>query len=788
MDQERRMYLDGKWAFSFTEPFEGKGIKTEVQVPCNVEPTLQALGLVEDYMPADYQHATTPFTAVDDWTFERTFDAPSAAEGWRRELVFEGIDTIAEVYLNGEKLMDTVNMHMTYTADVTDKLFPTGNVLRVVIRSSELWARNHPQDSFVEQAGYPGFYNSRTFLRKARHQWGWDNAPRLLTAGIVRSVYLQDLAPCRFEEVYFYTQNITDELVTVGVNFRFATDRKYIMDHTLRFSLLDGERVVFCEDRELFFVQGKRVCKIPRGDVELWWPVGLGAQKLYTVKLEVLEKETVVATHEETVGLRTVRFENTGDITPEEGGKFQALVNGKPIFLKGTNWKPLDPLASIAHQKTADGVALPLLTDLHCNMVRIWGGGIYEDHPFFDFCDQNGILVWQDFMLACEVPTLDRAYGDLVAAEAEQVIKKLRNHPSLAIWCGDNESDQFLGGLHTRSNVMPSQVRINREVLKEAVLRFDPYRDYVESSPLVTDRCKLQKRLPQEKRTIVQTEEHLYAAPLAYAASLRACKSIFFGETGPFHLNAATVNEKIMARERERALRLWDASYVRDGYHSRGDHQDDGYFVDWRTKGRDAVLAWYGRDFAFDEFRDYALAVNIICGEIFKDVLEYCRAAWPRKTGVLWWSLYDMWPMLFNYSVVDSDGKRKLPYYWIKQSQQDVLLMCVREQLTDAPVLYAANNTLQNASISYTVTAYNEKGEAREIACGAWGAGANRTDAVAHMAEPEASELWVIRWKADGREYANHFLTGRADFETYRRWVGIVAEACGFAGALEELK
>ncbi|MBE6689964.1 MAG: hypothetical protein E7590_01605 [Ruminococcaceae bacterium] len=781
--KEKQIFLNGEWQLSFTEPFAGKRIESSITVPGNVEPTLQRLGLVADYMPPDTPHATTPFTAVDDWCFSRSFDAPTLADGWRRELVFEGIDTIGEVYLNGEKLLDVMDMHMTYTADVTDKLRPVGNLLQVIIRSSELWAREHPRDLFVEQSGDPGFYDSHTFLRKTRHQWGWDNAPRLLTAGIVRPVYLRDLPPCRFEEVYLYTRNITAERVWFGVNFRFVTDRKYLMEHRIRFSLLDGERVVFSEERPVYFVQGRAAYKIPREAVELWWPAGFGEQKLYTAVLELLEKETVVADYRETVGIRTVRLENSRDFLKGEEGKFQFYVNGEPIFLKGTNWKPLDPLASLAHQKTADGVALPLLTDLGCNMVRIWGGGIYEDHPFFDFCDKNGVLVWQDFMFACEVPTLDRAYGELVAAEAEQVIKRLRNHPSLAIWCGDNENDQFFGGLHTYNGALPSEVTLSRRVLREAVLRFDPYRDYVESSPFLTDRGKQERCLPEAERTVVQTEEHLYAAPLLYAEKLRQCQSIFLGETGPFYLNAATVNGRIVERERARAERLWDSPKI----HSGGDHQNDGYFTDWRTKGKDAVLAWFGRDFSFAQYKDYALAVNIICAEIFKDVIEYSRVNYPKKTGVLWWSLYDMWPMLFNYSVVDCDGQRKLPYYWIKESQQDVALMAVRQGLQDAPVLYAVNGTRQNAAISYTVTAFSATGEGKEIACGALEQAANSSTALLALAEPQEPQLWVIRWQLAGRTYTNHFFTGKADLETYRRFVRILAEAGGFDKELAEL-
>ena len=174
------------------------------------------------------------------------------------------------------------------------------------------------------------------------------------------------------------------------------------------------------------------------------------------------------------------------------------------------------------------------------------------------------------------------------------------------------------------------------------------------------------------------------------------------------------------------------------------------------------------------------MALNFICAEAFKDVIEYSRATFPRKTGVLWWSLYDMWPMLFNYSVIDCDGNRKLPYYWIRQSQQDVALMAVRENLGDAPTLYVANSTLQKTAISYTVTAYNANGESREVACGELVAAPNANAAVMTLAEGQSAELWVIRWVIDGRESVNHFFTGKADSKTCRRWIKILADAADF--------
>ncbi|MBE6702257.1 MAG: hypothetical protein E7585_02450 [Ruminococcaceae bacterium] len=777
MRENRRIFLNGEWQLRFTEPFDGKTVESTITIPGNVEPTLQKLGLLEDYMPADSLHATTPFTAVDDWSFSTAFAAPQLGDGERCRLCFAGIDTVGTVYLNGEWLFDCQNMHMTYTTDVTDRLRPE-NTLTVRIRSSELWARERPHEVFSDAHGNrTSFYDSQCFLRKARHQWGWDNAPRLLTCGIVGDVSLELLPPNRFEEVYVYTRFVSEKEISVGASFRFATDRKYLINQRLRFSLLDGERVVFSEEKPLFFTQGRHYCKLNPADVELWWPAGLGPQKLYTVLLEVLEGDLVLTAHRESFGIRTVKLERTADIDEKGNGRFQFYVNGIPIFVKGTNWKPLDPLASAAHRKTAEGKALAELTALHCNMVRIWGGGIYEEQSFFDYCDRHGILVWQDFMLACEIPTRDRAYGELVAKEAEQVIKRLRNHPSLAVWCGDNENDEHIFYTMKDSCLKPSYQRISREVLPEAVLRHDPFRPYVESSPLVSD------AVHERKVGYASTEKHLYAKPWEFAEALRNCRSFFLGETGPIGTNAITLNEKALARERKRALRLWDSSKLGGA----DQHQSDEYFVNWRLNGKESVLAWFGRDFSFEEIKDYALALNVVCAENFKDVIEYSRATRPRKTGVLWWSLYDMWPMLFNYSVIDWEGNRKLPYYWIRQSQQDVLLMAVREDLSKAPVLYAANNTLQKASISYTVTAYNENGEGRELACGVWEQSANSTAPILTFSEPSDPELWVIRWQLDGKEYTNHFFTGKAPFETYRRFVRILSEAGGFAGELLEL-
>lgn len=775
----KKYFLDGKWDLKFTL-LNDEVVTTQVQVPGNVEPELVRLGLIDDYMPADSERATDEFAVVDDWTYTTVFDAPYTEENHKVQLVFEGIDTIAEVYLNNELICNCENMHMDYKIDVTDELKEKNNLLKVVIRSSDLWTREHCHDMFSMANAQNSYYDSRSYLRKARHQWGWDNAPRLLTSGIIRSVYLEVLPPCRFEEVYLYTMTMNEKEVRMVAQWIYKTDKKCLTNHKIRLTLLDGDEVVHQEIKDVWGTQGGfRYC-LPREKVRLWWPAGFGEAALYTVRLEMLEFDNVLAVYEDTFGIRTLRLERTEEVSENDDGEFVFYVNGEKVFIRGTNWKPLDPLVSVADRKTKELRALEEVKKLNCNMVRIWGGGIYEGKEFFDYCDRNGIMVWQDFMFACEIPPIDEEYCNLVAEEAKQVIKKLRNHPSLAIWCGDNESDEGMLWASRYSTLRPSHSLISRKILKDAVLHHDPYRCYIESSPYASDRNYT------ERNTRVmhfQPETHLYPNALQFSEALRTCKSLFIGETGPIIVNAISSGDRMYEREKVRAERLWDAEPM----YNNQTHQSDGYFVAWRRTGKEVCEAYYGRDFSFAEWKDYTLAINVVCAELFKDVIEYCRVKRWSKTGVLWWSLMDMWPMLFNYSVIDSDGNRKLPYYWIRQSQQEFALCGVRVEQAGELVLYAANDTLKDYTTEYKVIAYDVDGNSRMIASGICKQSRNSASMIQRIAESEQPEMWIIHWENDGKQYTNHVFTQKVSFDVMKLWVKIIGEESGFVEEILEL-
>lgn len=779
MSEFSKFSLDGEWQLTFTSP-NGEKISTGITVPSNIEPTLAVLGLVGDYMPADCDSATEPFNYVDDWTYEKVFDAPACPDGHTLHLVFEGIDTISEVYLNGERILDTENMHIAYRVDVTERLKPNGNVLRVIIRSCELWAREHLHDDLSATIRESSYFDSCAYLRKARHSWGWDNAPRLLTSGIVRDVYIEALPKRRFDEVYIYTPFITDDTVRLCANYKYKTCDVSLANHTVKLTLLDGDDTVYTLERQVYFVQGTLICEIPRESIKLWWPRGYGEPYMYTVRLDMIKNGETVATYTSPYGIRTLTLERTEEIDGDIG-EFVFIINGERIFSKGTNWKPLSPLCSEADRKTKEGKALSELLTLNCNMVRVWGGGIYEADFFYDFCDRHGLMVWQDFMLACETPPTDDLFSDMMRTEADYVVKKLRNHPSIAVWCGDNENDSFFSYAAKNTEYPPSIAKVTREILKGAVYRNSPNTSYVESSPYISD--KAWRSLRNHDGRYSMPENHLYEDSWVFKDKLRESKSRFLSEVGPICMNAIATNRKSFEREAPRAERLWNAPFVR-----RTDmHQNDDYFITWRTFGKESCLDFYGRDFVFSEFKDYTLALNLICAEIFKDVIEYSRAMYPKRTGILWWSLIDMWPMLFNYSVIDSDYGRKLPYYFIRESQKDFNLIVTREARDGDAALYTSNATLTPHKAAYTVTEYCEGHDARVIACGECECEKNCSKRVITLEKSDTPRLLIIKWCENGKNYANHFIDGKADFPTVKRWVKIIAEAIGESGNIAEL-
>ena len=771
----KKWMLNNEWTLCFTNPKGGQRVNLPAKVPGNVELELMEAGLVKDYWPADEVYATREFEAVDDWTYETSFDMPNAPENHTLELVFEGIDTIADIELNGKPLLSTRSMFIEHRADVRGLLKDKGNTLKVVIRSATLYARQFEYDAFgVSRLNTE--YKAQTYLRKARHQWGWDNAPRLLTSGIWRPVYLEARPLVRFEDVYVYTKRIRGEICQLGVDWAVTGMDADLSAYSGEMLLSFGGKEIHKISFGLEFIRGRLDFTLPLKDIALWWPVGFGEPNRHDLTLLLKKDSEVIARYDTKWGIRTIELCRTPVIHDDGTGDFVFIVNNERIYINGTNWKPLDALHSRAEERVKP--ALDLTLDMNCNMVRVWGGGVYESEAFFDYCDEKGLLIWQDFMMACEFPPRDEWYLKQVADETVQIVKQMRNHCSLAVWCGDNEIDMAFTWNHLiPTEILPSDNLITRQVFKDVVLRYDPYRSYVESSPYMDD--DIARAVHRDEPTNAYLpEEHLYPPSADFHRALRECQGRFIGETGPIVVNAMTDNPAIVERELPRARRLWDA--VMEPNYNNSRHQTDIYFTGWRQVGRELTGQYFGRDFTVDEWKDYTLAINILCGNIFKDSIEYSRSMKWEKTGVLWWSLLDMWPMMFNYSVIDYDFQKKLPYYWIKQSQQAFCLMMVRRELGGEIALYAANDTLCRHSGTYEIRGIDENGKSRSVASGIFDEPPNRNRLLQQLPECGA-ELWMIEWTEHGKTCHNHFITGEGpyNFDAWQRWIGELNKAYG---------
>ncbi|HHY97696.1 MAG TPA: glycoside hydrolase family 2, partial [Firmicutes bacterium] len=657
-----RVALNGKWhLYYFPEgqmniqdpkTLRNAGFgPVEAQVPGNVELDLIRAGkLPEPFFGANIRKLR-PYETYE-WWYEREFDTPPQVEGRKVELVFHGVDCIATYWLNGEKLGESRNMFIEHRFDVTGKLRPQGrNHLVVRLGSPVNEARRHIYDPSMAAAPMNW---EQLWIRKAPHSYGWDIMPRALSAGIWRPVELIVHDPDEITDLYFRTYRANDRMASIGIMFQIDTCEPISEGYALRFrgecrdsSFEREDSSLKCKDstfevtRPVFFNAGE--IRFDISNPKLWWPRGYGEPHLYTVTTELLRHGEVIASRHDRIGIRVIELIRTDVTTAECPGEFLFKVNDTPILCKGSNWVPLDAF----HSRDAERyrAALDLFRDLGCNIVRCWGGNVYEDHEFFDICDEYGILVWQDFAMACARYPQTPEFLDMIRAEATAVVRKLRNHPSLALWCGDNECDEVFTG----AGLDPANNRITREVLPQVVYSCDPSRPYLPSSPYHSP------EVVQRKDRRLMPEEHLWG-PRDYYKSRFYIESTahFVSEIG-YHgcPNVSSIKkfislDMLWPYQDNEEWRIHCTDPVPEG--------DSGYSYRVPLMANQ-IKEMFGE--IPDNLEDFALASQISQAEAKKFFIEMTRLHKWRRTGIIWWNMLDGWPQ-FSDAIVDYYFGKKL--------------------------------------------------------------------------------------------------------------------------------
>ncbi len=766
--------LNGKWKLYYLDCEERITALSELsdkpfidaQVPGNVELDLQRAGMLpEDLFYGDNIKTVRKYELYD-FCYEREFDACDIPKDERCVLVFDAVDCLADYYLNGELIGSSDNMFIEHEFDVTGKL-KDKNILHVYIKSAVAEGMKYPYEvgmhSQLDQF-------EQMNIRKAGSSYGWDIFCRAVSAGIWRGVRLESRSVNRIEDIFFDIHDVSEDEAAMRVIYNFDVQPRYFRyfdEESGEYLRMQCELTFECGDHRFVHTikcnSSHGFCRIKLPNPKLWWPLGYGEQNLYTVTAKLFGGDgQLIDTWEKRIGIRTVTLESS--ICSGKDGKFIIKVNGEPIMCKGSNWVPLDPFHSRDAEKYER--ALALFTESGSNIVRCWGGNVYEDHKFFDICDEKGILVWQDFAMACAIHPQTDDFASKIKTEAISVVKKLRHHPSLALWCGDNECDQLYFGAKIGD---PNMNILTRRVLPEVLYTYDPRRPYIASSPFVS---------PENYPIIRDTgswdvcpENHLWGPRNYFKSPTYTESSVnFISEMGYHGANSVESLKKFIPEEN-----LWNGDKIcTDKYwlcHATCNDIDSPY--NYRIKLMfEQVHAYFG--VMPESLEAFVFMSQVSQAEAKKYFIERMRLKKWMTSGIIWWNMLDGWPQLSD-AVVDYYFDKKLAFEYIRRVQGKVCVMF------DEPRGWSLNAVIGNDSredfdVAYEIT---DADSGETVLSGKTVVPANTNKQIGSLRVSTGDQkMYIIKYTYNGKTEYNHYVQGTPPFnpDKYRNWLAMLAK------------
>ncbi|MCL2360879.1 MAG: hypothetical protein FWC73_03575 [Defluviitaleaceae bacterium] len=720
-------------------------------VPGNVEIDLMAAGLaVEPYFGLNA--LTYRKFEFNSWWFEREFEIPVSFKGKDILIRFDGIDTFGAIFINGRQVGTTDNMLIPHEFDITS-FVKLGEANKISVHIASTVNRARQMDFPVGVRTWESLSDEHAAVRKAAHSFGWDIGVRMISAGMWRDVAVFTREKTYIKEVYYSTPKVGAYSSSLNVFYRFETDDPMLEGFSVRVEGICGDSR-FEKTVPTIFVSNKFSVNIE--NPELWWPVGYGEPNLYTVTFSLMKDGEVVDTRVENIGIRDVKLERS--YGGENYGNFRFIINGLPIMARGTNWVHLDCLHS--RDKERLPIAFELLRDQNTNMIRMWGGNVYECDEFYDLCNYHGIMIWNDFSLACGIYSQYDEMARIMEKEAASVIIRLRNHPSLVLWAGDNEIDVMAASLghvypHGRYN------RITREIFPRAVAMHDPYRDYLPSSPLIEGDFPNDSEMP---------EQHNYGPRDYYKGDFhRLCKAHFVSEISYHGCPALSSLKKFISEDE-----LWPFSEDSESWRMHNSEHVTGIKRDYDRN----VLMFKQVKVLFgavpEKIEDFITASQISQGEALKFLIENTRIQKWRKTGMLWWNLADGWPQLSD-STIDYYNRKKLAHYYVKRAQQPLHIIMGESEGWQHKVCIC-NDSRERKEVCYKLIDF----EANQVVL----------EGVATVNEnenlflqpidslPGVKKLYLIEWESAGNKYGSHYINGFPSFDLaqYKGWLKAISQ------------
>ncbi|WBU59833.1 beta-mannosidase [Paracoccus albus] len=679
MTDQQEIDLSRSWELSQI----GGNARAAIDFPGDVHSALLNAKVIADLYWRD-RETSLDWVHESEWLAERTFTLPDDAKA-RYVLTLSGVDCHAVVSINGKPVGETENRFLRYDLDITEALVAGQNHLSVHFLSNSTIAE---AKSAASPFPIPHiFWNNRlphyNFLRKPQCDAGWDWNIALSPIGIYGDIRLRRIENIRLDDM-MVRQHHRDGRVTVEVELLAHATEPAIDQATLA---LDG--AVVATDVQLWPGQNRVRLSVEITAPRLWWPVGHGAQEFYDLTVSIGDQQ-----REMQIGLREIELDTSPDAI---GHRFAFRVNGRDIFMRGANWIPADALpARATKERVAD--LLDSAVEANMNMIRIWGGGTYEADWFYQMCSERGLLVWQDFMFACNLyPAADRQWLDNVRLEARQQIRRLSAHPCLALWCGDNE---LVGALNwfdeskaDRDRYLAMYDRLNH-ALEEAIEDEAPDVPWWPSSPSVG-------RLNFGDGWHDDSSGDMHFWDVWHSAKdfehYRTVRPRFCSEFGFQSFPSARVIDSFTEpRDRNVSSAVMDVHQRNPGGNSR-------------------IVETLARYFRFpDGFENMTWLSQISQALAMKTAIEFWRSNKPRSMGTLYWQLNDTWPVA-SWASLEYGGGWKALHYAARRFYAPVLISAQPATDGDDIVLWAVNDTPSPVSLTVAIRSVRMSGQVDEI-------------------------------------------------------------------------
>jgi len=573
-----------------------------------------------------------------DWWYRLDFKMPKLSKEERAFLVFEGIDTFATIFLNGQKIAENSNMFTPIEIDIT-RLAKQEEDNKLAVRiASPLFSVNIADERVGADWNLP-----RLFARKAQFNYGWDIAPRLISIGIWRPVRIEIYEKGRIKDVWVRTVDFNERSAKIKAEIEVETFEKLQGKSLCKIEVYDGEKKILEKESYVFPSKLKQSISIDFevDNPRLWYPNGIGEPFLYFYRVFLIHEGKEIDECKGNFGIRKIELIQEPQ---KDGTSFYFKINGRRAFIKGFNWTPADALpARISKERYEE--LLKLVKEAGANMLRVWGGGIYEPEIFYDLCDRFGIMIWQDFMFACGHYPENEKFLKEVRREAEVVVKRLRRHACISIWSGGNENDLFRflreGKDYTKHKI--------RWILKEVCEKFDPKTPFIPDSPFSPS--------GNDPNSSNEGDSHRWAHGKSYKDDFYLKdKSRFVSEIGHISVPPKEVLLSFIPNDK-----LWPPFNEYWYYHS-----SDTLRVGWK----------YRIESLFQSIRNNKLPEPKSLEEFIEVTQELQAKAYvkwvehyaniPECGGILLWNVCDCWPQISD-SIIAYPLVPKKAYYAVKE-------------------------------------------------------------------------------------------------------------------------